>query len=144
MFGATPPPGSRLLRVRFNDLGTEAKAAVLQLDPLVDRGEYNLLISLGRGVPQRRRPTRSSRRLHASDNADERKLAERIENLGVLGWDVWARDKEPILTALDPLPRATVVDVGGFQHPRERLAVAMALLDHLWAQPRSSGSRSCW
>ena len=51
VFGATPPPGARLLRVRFNDLSTEAKAAVLQLDPLVDRGEYNAADLPGRGVP---------------------------------------------------------------------------------------------
>ncbi|WP_196804174.1 ATP-binding protein [Marmoricola sp. URHB0036] len=133
VFGATPLPGARLLRVRFNDLGTEAKAAVLQLDPLVDRGEYNLLISLATEFRSDATDAVIAR-LHASDRPDEKKLAQRIENLGVLGWDVWARDKEPILAALDPLPRATVVDVGGFQHPRERLAVAMAILDDLWAR----------
>ena len=118
-------PGRDSCGVRFNDLGTEAKAAVLQLDPLVDRGRVQPADLPGRGVPQRRHRRGHAADLHASDNADERKLAERIENLGVLGWDVWARDKEPIVTALDPLPRATVVDVGGFQHPRERLAVAI-------------------
>ncbi len=133
VFGATPPPGARLLRVRFNDLGTEAKAAVLQLDPLVDRGEYNLLISLA-GEFRSDADRRGHRPAARLGERRREKLAERIENLGVLDWDVWARDKEPILSALDPLPRATVVDVGGFQHPRERLAVAMALLDHLWAR----------
>jgi DNA helicase HerA-like ATPase len=133
VFGATPPPDGRLLRVRFNDLGVESKAAVLQLDPLVDRGEYNLLIAMAEDF--RSQPTGSViDRLRSSGDADERLLAERIENLGVLGWDVWARDKEAVLDALDPLPRAGVIDVGGFEHPRERLAVAMAILDHLWEQ----------
>jgi uncharacterized protein DUF87 len=133
VYGATAAPGSRLLRVKFNDMGIEAKAAVLQLDPLVDRAEYNLL--LGLGEPLRTEQTQEViARLHGSGVAEERRLAQRIENLGVLDWDVWAGEKEPILAALDPMPRATVVDVGGFQHPRERLAVAMAILDHLWAQ----------
>jgi DNA helicase HerA-like ATPase len=133
VFGATSAPGSRLLRVKFNDLSIEGKAAVLQLDPLVDRDEYNLLIVLD-PLFRTERPDEVLRRLHGSGVAEEDKLAQRIENLGVLGWDVWALEKEPILEALDPLPRASVVDVGGFQHPRERLAVAMAVLDHLWAQ----------
>jgi uncharacterized protein len=133
VFGATPPPGARLLRVRFNDLSVEGKAAVLQLDPLVDRGEYNLLIALAQDF--RTQPTDEVlARMRASGDDDQRLLVERIENLGVLGWDLWARDKEAVLDALDPLPRASVVDVGGFQHPRERLAVAMAVLDHLWEQ----------
>ena len=33
-------------RVRFTDLGLSAKAAVLRLDPLIDRVEYNTLLHL--------------------------------------------------------------------------------------------------
>ncbi len=33
VFGATEASGSRLLRVRFNDMSIEAKAAILELDP---------------------------------------------------------------------------------------------------------------
>ena len=70
----------------------------------------------------------------ASDDADLRFLAQRIENLGILGWDVWAGEDESLQEGLEPRPRAAVVDLGGFDHPREPLVVAMDLLDSLWAR----------
>jgi DNA helicase HerA-like ATPase len=70
----------------------------------------------------------------ASHEPGERALAQRMENLGVLEWQVWARQDESVLEGLEPMTRATVIDLSGFEQPRERLVVSMALLDHLWAQ----------
>ena len=72
--------------------------------------------------------------LLVSGDADERFLAQRIENLGVLRWDVWAGQDQSLLDQLEPAPRAAVLDLGDFEHPRESLVVALELLDHLWAR----------
>ena len=125
--------GGRLLRVRFTDLSIEAKAAVLQLDPLTDRMEYNVLLQLGDEL-RTRPPEHVLRTLTQSSDRDKHHLAQRIENLGVLGWEVWARGSEAVLEGLEPQPRAAVIDLGGFEHPREPLVVAMAVLDSLWAR----------
>ena len=130
-YGATDRPGSHLLRVRFTEMSIEAKAAVLQLEPLADRREYNVLLGLEQQLASE--PTEVvMQRLMDSDGADERALAERIENLGILTWDVWARDDAAFLETMDPTARANILDIGGFGHPRERLSVALAVLDHLW------------
>jgi DNA helicase HerA-like ATPase len=130
-YGAIARPGAQLLRVRFTELSIEAKAAVLQLEPLADRREYNVLLSLEQQLATE--PVEVvMQRLMESEGSDERILAQRIENLGILGWDVWAREDDAFLEMLDPTVRANVLDIGGFGHPRERLSVALALLDHLW------------
>ena len=125
--------GEHLLRSRFATMSVEAKAAVLQLDPLSDRAEYHALVELGEQLA-----TRSAREviseLLESQDPDDRFLAQRIENLRILEWDVWADQDTSLLDGLEPRPRAAVVDLGGFEHPREPLVVAMELLDWLWAR----------
>ena len=46
--------------------------------------------------------------LLASSDPDERAMGQRIENLGLLDWDIWARDREAMLDAPRPFPRVTV------------------------------------
>jgi len=123
----------RLLRTRFMAMSVEGKAAVLQLDPLADRTEFNVLLGIGERL-RTRRTEEVMGELLASDDADVRFLAKRIENLGVLNWDVWAGEDESLQEGLEPRPRAAVIDLGGFDHPREPLVVAMDLLDSLWAR----------
>ena len=125
--------GERLLRARFSAMSVEAKAAVLKLDPLADRTEFNALLGISEQL-RTRRTVEAVQELLASDDADLRFLAQRIENLGILGWDVWAGEDESLQEGLEPRPRAAVVDLGGFDHPREPLVVAMDLLDSLWAR----------
>ena len=121
----------RLLRVRFSAMTVEAKAAVLRLDPLADRTEFNALLGISEEL-RTRRTVEAVNDLLASDDADVRFLAQRIENLGILGWDVWAGADESLQEGLEPRSRAAVVDLGGFDHPREPLVVAMNLLETLW------------
>jgi DNA helicase HerA-like ATPase len=123
----------RLLRARFSAMGVEAKAAVLQLDPLADRAEFNALL----GIEDQLRTSRTVEAVNellGSDDADLRFLAQRIENLGILTWDVWAGEDESLLEGVEPRPRAAVIDLGGFDHPRESLVVALELLDSLWGR----------
>jgi DNA helicase HerA-like ATPase len=133
VFRRRPGEGQRALRARFMTLSLEAKASVLQLDPLADRAEYHVLLELSDRLTARP-PDEVVSELLTSGAPDERFLAQRIENLGVLRWDVWAMQDRSLLEELEPVPRAAVLDLGGFEHPREPLVVALELLDHLWAR----------
>lgn len=121
------------LHARFVDLSAASKAAVLQMDPIADADEYNALIHLeqdaesldGRGMlPE----------LRASGDPGRVKLAKRIENLQVLEWDLWSRGAGSVVDVIDERPRATVLDLGGFEHPAEPKVAALAVLEHLWAR----------
>ena len=59
-------------------------------------------------------------------------LAERIENLGVLDWEVWAGGDTAVTEVVAERPDATVLDLGGFSTPEQQLVVALSLLDDLW------------
>lgn len=121
------------LRARFTDLPLPAKAAVLRLDPVADREEFNVLLHLGdmlsTGELDQVLP-----RLHESGEPSWRRLALRIENLGILDWEVWAREYTDVTRIVAERPDATVLDLGGFATPEQQLVVALALLDDLWAK----------
>lgn len=123
--------GDGLLRVRFIDLSSESKAAVLQLDPLVDRDEYNALLDVAE-LLRTTAPRDAVVELMSGEAPERKQLAQRIENLGILTWDVWAFESPPAVDIVDEGSRATVLDLSGFEHRQERLVVAMDLLDHLW------------
>jgi DNA helicase HerA-like ATPase len=125
---ASPPDA---LRVRFTDMPPRAKAAVLRLDPLADRAEYNELMHLEETVGTRDPGTIIPRLLERGTTAAT-DLAARVENLKVLEWAVWAGALGTVTDVLDTRPDATVLDLGGFQDPDEPLVVAMAVLDDLW------------
>jgi len=125
--------GPDALRVRFTDLPMRSKGAVLHLDPLADRAEFNELVhleeTLGTLGPEQIVP-----RLEERGSPAALDLAARIENLGVTGWRVWAGRREAVVDIVEGRPDATVLDLGGFANPDEPLVVAMAVLDDLWAK----------
>lgn len=125
--------GADALRVRFVDLPIQSRAAVLRLHPLDDRAEYNELVRLEETVGTLDShavvPRLLERRTPAALD-----LAARIQNLGLVDWNVWARGSEPVTAVIDARPDATVLDLGGFTAPDEPLVVALAVLDDLWAQ----------
>ena len=120
------------LCVRFTALTTAAKAAVLQLDPLADRHEFNALVRTGEALRTEQTGDVVDRLLHSEEPADIA-LSQRMENLGLLEWSVWARDDVALTERLADRARVTVLDLSGFELPQERLVVALDLLDHLWA-----------
>jgi DNA helicase HerA-like ATPase len=126
---ASAPPDA--LRVRFVDLSLPSKAAVVRLDPLLDRAEHNLLMHLEELIGRIEPDTVIARLLELGTPA-ARSLAARTENLRVTDWEVWAGDLEPVTDILHGRPDATVLDLGGFAHPEESLVVALAVLDDLW------------
>jgi DNA helicase HerA-like ATPase len=128
---SSPDPDS--LRVRFLDLPLRAKGAVLHLDPLSDRAEYNEMVHLEATLSSMNFdqliPTLMERATPAAVA-----LAGRIENLKVMDFGVWAGGFEAVTDIVDTRPDATVLDLGGFAYADESLVVAMAVLDDLWAK----------
>ncbi|WP_265522819.1 ATP-binding protein [Oerskovia flava] len=124
--------GDDRLAVRFVDLDVRSKAAVLRLDPLLDAEEYNVLLHLEEvfGTNDQRQLAAF---LHDSPEPGHRTLLRRLENLGVLDWDLWAWGGRSVEDVIDERPRATVLDLGGFKNPAEPHVAALAVLDHLWA-----------
>ncbi|MFB8007655.1 ATP-binding protein [Nocardia sp. NPDC056000] len=125
-------PGSRL-RAAFLGMPLTSKAAILHLDPVADREEFNELIHLRTLIESGELfdilPT-----MLASDSPVQRRLAQRVENLGLLDWEVWAGRDAPVTEIVDTRPDVTVLDLGGFSTPEQQLVVALALLDDLWAR----------
>jgi len=121
------------LRVRFTDLELPSKGAVMRLDPLIDRGEYNTLLHIEELLSSRDLgkilPT-----LRESSDPAHNALALRIENLGLLNWEIWALGLPAATEIIDTRPAATVLDLGGFKSQEEPLVVALSVLDELWAR----------
>ncbi|GAA4381006.1 ATP-binding protein [Paeniglutamicibacter cryotolerans] len=127
----TNPDGDQV-RTRFIDLSVAAKAAVLRLDPLADAEEYNVLLHTDIAPQDFNEPDYVAS-LRASGEPGEMQLANRIENLQILEWDLWSRGGESITDIIDTRPRATVLDLGGFTHPAEPKVAALGMLEHLWS-----------
>jgi hypothetical protein len=120
------------LRMRFATMPRQAQAAVLQLDPLVDRGEYNQFLHLAaESGPQDIDQVVEDLR---QGGIHGQALAQRIENLGMPDWAVWAGDLRSAAEAVDGGARATVLDLSGFGTPQEPLAVCLDLVEDLWSR----------
>ncbi|WP_167000625.1 ATP-binding protein [Mumia sp. ZJ430] len=130
--------GDERLCVKFVDLSLRSRAAILRLDPLKDAEEYNVLLHLeSQFGPTTFDRTTFLRRLRESTDPGLRKLLMRLENLGVLDWDVWAWGGGSTQAVIDERPRAAVLDLGGFKTPDESKVASLAILDHLWATRES-------
>jgi DNA helicase HerA-like ATPase len=119
-------------------MSRQAQAAVLQLDPLANRAEYNAFLHF---MAELRRLEigeigEIAARLQEGDS-DGRALGQRIENLGVLDWEVWAQNQPSAAETMAGGARATVMDLSGFGDPQEPLAVALDVVETLWEQRRS-------
>ncbi|MFE3544367.1 ATP-binding protein [Nocardia sp. NPDC059177] len=125
------PHQGALLRARFTEIPLPSKAAILQIDPIADREEFNELLHLST-VLSAADLDDTLPHLRASESPAQRRLAMRIENLGLLDWEVWARDRRAVTDVVAERPDATVLDLGGFSTAAQQLVVALALLDDLW------------
>jgi len=79
-------------------------------------------------------PTQILTELRAMPDPAYHDIALRIENLGVLQWEIWAGHERAATEILDDRPAATVLDLGGFKFKEEPLVVALAVLDDLWSR----------
>lgn len=131
VLGANSATGTDPLRMRFATLPRQAQAAVLRLDPLADRGEYNHFLHVVAGSEPR--DIDAVVRQLEQGEPDGRSLGQRIENLGMLDWEVWAGPLPSAAEVVDDGARLTVLDLGGFRSPYEPLAVTLDLVEGLWA-----------
>jgi DNA helicase HerA-like ATPase len=121
------------LHTKFVDLSVRSQAAVARLDPIADEEEYNALLHIDvTPLPSGFDRATFLQRLLSSDDAAQRKLGLRIENLEILDWPLWAFGGASAVDVVDQRPRVTVLDVGGFSHPAEPQAAALCVLEHLW------------
>lgn len=126
--------GRHELRVKYGRLPFRQQAMVLELDPLDDGDEYDLLHRLSEPVGTTEYSLRELRAQLVPD-ADEtsRRLARRIDNLGVADWSIWAEaGQAPLIDQLPDGWRAAVIDLGALAHPEERSVVAASILTGLW------------
>jgi uncharacterized protein len=137
VFGAEPRDGVAPLRIRLRELGPAGAAALMQLDPIADREEYNALLHALRNSPAEgfESVEAAAEAFRASGDEVLELIRMRVENLGVDRMEAWAKRSARSVAevwALDE-PRALVADTSGFEERRERIAVAVAVLEHLWA-----------
>lgn len=119
------------LLARYMSMPLRSRAAILQVDPLLDADDYNTMMHMETDLQllpdhdlvgfMRSHPDRV-----------RHQLAMRLENLGVADWKLWAWGERTVTDDIDDGADATVVDLGGFATPSESRAAALAVLDHLW------------
>lgn len=120
--------GADALHVRFVDLPRPAQAAVLQLDPLRDRGEYSHWLHLELNPRTQHIQEVIAELLRGTPEG--RALGQRIENLGVGTWDIWPGTLQGSLPTRES--RVTVLDLMGFQNEQEVLVAALDVVERLW------------
>lgn len=133
--------GAERLHARFLEMPVRSRAAILQIDPLLDAEDYNVMLQLESELSSAhlredggadRGQGKLVEYLRSSPSPARQRLALRLENLGVADWDLWAWGRRSVLDDISDRPDATVVDLGGFATQAESRAAALAVLDHLW------------
>ena len=111
----------------------QSKAAVLRLDLIIDRIEYNAFLHVSAaGAAADARALVAQ--LASSADAGQRGITQCIENLGLFDWQIWAGEQAPASQIIDERPDATVLDIGGLEHPEEALTVVLSVLDDVWTR----------
>ncbi|WP_313814292.1 ATP-binding protein [Glutamicibacter sp.] len=131
ILNTTSAEGPRL-QIRFTDFSVASKAAILQLDPVLDAEEYNVLVHLD-GTEYDFDDDKLISTLRGSGDPGKIRLANRVENLQVLDWGLWSRGAASATDIIESRPRVTVMDLGGFGHHDEPKVAALGMLEHLWA-----------
>ncbi|GAA1552782.1 hypothetical protein GCM10009789_02940 [Kribbella sancticallisti] len=126
--------GEDRIRLRFAELDSISRAALLGLDPIADRKEYAALSSILETQVEGRQLNTSLNALLTSEQPGAHALGLRAANLGVLDWSVWARDDPgSLLQELEHGERrCLVVDLGSLDTQQEQALVAEAVLSTLW------------
>jgi uncharacterized protein len=137
VLGAEPRDGVAALRIRLRELGAEGLAALMQLEPIVDRREYNALIHALIAAPDEgfESVEAATEAFRASGDEVLELIRMRVENLGVDRMIAWAKRSARSLGEVwsQDRPRALIADTSGFDERRERIAVAVAVLEQLWS-----------
>jgi DNA helicase HerA-like ATPase len=134
-------PGANVaLRVHLSDLLVAEQALTISLDPIRDAAEYGAFVEAISAIGTDRYGMRDIARVVASQNNDvNHRLAQRITNLGVADWSIWANEGESSLVDVGADWRVLILDVGSLHNDAERAIVSLALLGFMRrrAQKRS-------
>ncbi|HUA45795.1 MAG TPA: ATP-binding protein [Solirubrobacteraceae bacterium] len=128
--------GEERLRLRFFDLDLATQEALLGLDPLRDREEFDAMREILEAEAAGQTPAELEERLLTGSDPRYRALALRIRNLGALEWPLWSRraDDRGLMADIESRDwRCLVVDLGSIALPAERALVSAAVLSKLWA-----------
>ena len=128
VFGQT---SGKPIKARYVDLQLRSRAAIINIDPVLDAEDYNIMLRLEEEIRQIDEG-HLIQYLRGSEDPARRRLAMRLENLGVADWGLWAWGGRSVTDEIDEKPDATVVDLGGFDTAAESRAAALTILDHLW------------
>lgn len=126
------PDAEEPLKVRFLDMDVRSRAAILQMDPVLDAEDFNTVLH-AEPILLRDQDRPLVQRLRESGDPSFRRIATRLENLGVAEWELWAYGARDVTDVIDERADATVVDLGRFSSAAQMQAAALAVLDHLWA-----------
>lgn len=125
------PGAADPLRARFLSMPLRSRTAILQIDPVLDAEDFNVMLHMEADLSAL--PDHDLLGfMRARDDARLNRLAMRLENLGVTQWSLWSWGERTVTDDIDDQPDATVVDLGGFATRAESRAAALAVLDHLW------------
>jgi hypothetical protein len=120
------------LRIHLSDLTLLEQALTLELDPVADADEYAAFVDATAALTSDRYVVAQvAEVLHHRFDEASRRLAQRIQNLRIASWSVWASVDEPSLVDLVQGRRTIVLDTGSLAEARERSVVALALLGRL-------------
>lgn len=125
--------GTDPLVIRLPSMSVRSRASLLRLDPLIDRAEYNAMLHFDPTL-EVDSPSDLVARLRDTGQPGSEALAERVENLGLLDWNIWALNRTPATEIIAERPAATVLDLGSCASPEEQLAVSLSVLNDLWAR----------
>jgi hypothetical protein len=118
----------------YSDMAEPERAATLQIDAITDREEYGELASIGEEFGERQYSLDDVLvRAGKIETEGARRLAQRIRNLRVADWSVWARgrqrsSREHFFSG----SRAIVVDIGAIAGSDEKAVAFAAVLGGLW------------
>jgi uncharacterized protein len=121
--------GERRLRLHAAEVEPLIQAAALRLDPIADREEYAALAALLAGPD-----ALTLEALTQSDLPEAVRLGQRIRNLGVDRYSVWAPGEAgSVLDAVhDQSLRCVVIDLGSLPTREEQSLIAAAVFGDLW------------
>ena len=129
--------GPDALRARLRSLDLASRGALMRLDPVIHREEFNAMVHhqfdpsayASHGDIDAAAFARS---FEASDDPGAQALGRRLENLGLLDWEIWALDRPAATDIIADRPPATVLDLGSLERQDEQLTVALSVLNDLW------------
>lgn len=120
------------LRINLSDLTLDEQALTLELDPTRDADDYAAYADATLAVGSDRYGfDEVIEVLRGRFDEASRRVAQRIQNMRVADWAVWARAGESSLAELGVGHRVLVIDTGSLADARERSVVALALLGRL-------------